>query len=97
MNLFMVNYYWLGTDEIKGSLLGWKLLLRLDNLITTDAQGGNREGASTGKGEEDKKHRFLGRLRVISKIVRAYLVSKSENRLISLSRWVFRLRFERFT
>ena len=55
----------------------------------TDAQGENREGASTGKGEGDKKHRFwtfLGRLGLISKIVRSYLVSKSENRLISLSR-----------
>ena len=49
----------------------------------TDAQGENREGASTGKGEGDKKHRFwnfLGRSVLISKIVRSYLVSKSENR-----------------
>ena len=45
--------------------------------------------ARTGKGEGDKKHRFwflLGRSGLISKIVGSYLGSKSENRLISLSR-----------
>ena len=40
---------------------------------------------------------FLTRSVSISKIVRSYLGSKLENRLISLSRWVSRLHLERFT
>ncbi len=42
------------------------------------------------------KSMFLLRIGLISKIVRSYLVSKSENRQISRSGWVSRLCFERF-
>ena len=40
---------------------------------------------------------FWSRFGLISKVVGSHLGSKSENRLINLSRWVFRLHFERFS